>query len=477
MPIIYPITNAENDMLGTDYLKNAEILEKILCPNESFDVVRRDIIVCNKKFRMYFIDGLIKDETMLRIMDTLMGLKQLDAGDMQKFLDTHIPYVETEVADDENKIISSVLSGMTAFIGEGLNGAALVDARTYPVRSVEEPENDKVLRGSRVGFVETLVFNTALIRRHIRDPRLRVKMKSVGTASKTDIAVCYMDGVADKKYVDAIEKQIDEIKTEALSLGAQSLAECLIKRRWYDPFPKIRYTERPDSAAASLLEGSIIVVVDTTPHVMILPTSIFDFLQETDDYYLPPLVGSYLRIVRMVLFFGTMIISPLWYLLIMHPDYIPQWLDFIRVAENPGLPIICQLFLLEFAVDGLKLAALNTPSVLAGSFSIIGGLLLGDFAVKVGWFVPETILYTSFVALANFSQPSYELGYAFKFMRLILLALTAIFGIWGFAAGLLISVILVAMNKTVTGSRSYLYPLIPFNGKAMKRLLFRTKKP
>ncbi len=466
-------------MLDKNYEKNAALLEKILKPEESFDVVRRDIIVCGKKFRMYFVDGLIKDETMLRIMDTLMGLTSLEGKsgtDMQEFLNTHIPYVETEVCDDENKAAVSVLSGMTAIIGDGLNGAALVDARTYPVRSVTEPENDKVLRGSRVGFVETLVFNTALIRRHIRDPRLRIKMRSVGTSSKTDVAVCYMDGIADKKYIQAIEKQIGEIKTDALPLGTQSLAECLIKRRWYDPFPKIRYTERPDSAAASLMEGNIIIVIDTTPHVMILPTSIFDFLQEADDYYLPPLVGSYLRIVRIILFFATMVISPLWYLFIVHPEYIPPWLDFIKVSENPGLPIIAQLFILEFAVDGMKLAALNTPSVLSGSFSIIGGLLLGDFAVKVGWFIPETILYTSFVALANFSQPSYELGYAFKFMRLILLALTAIFGIWGFIAGLVIAMILVAINKTVTGSRSYLYPLVPFNAKALGRLFFRLKK-
>ncbi len=466
-------------MLGNDYEKNAEMLESILCPDESFDVVRRNITVCGKKFRMYFVDGLIKDETMLRIMDTLMGLQKLEGKsgtDMQSFLDTHIPYVEAETCDDENKAVASVLSGMTAMIGDGLNGAALIDARTYPVRSVTEPENDKVLRGSRVGFVETLVFNTAMIRRHIRDPKLRVKIKSVGTSSKTDVAICYVDGIADGKYVKEIEKQIDAIKTDALPLGTQSLAECLIKRRWYDPFPKIRYTERPDSAAASLMEGNIIIVIDTTPHVMILPTSIFDFLQEADDYYLPPLVGSYLRIIRAILFFGTMIISPLWYLLISHPEHIPEWLEFIKVQENPGLPIILQLFLLEFAVDGLKLAALNTPSVLSGSFSIIGGLLLGEFAVKVGWFVPETILYTSFVALANFSQPSYELGYAFKFMRLLLLALTALFGVWGFAAGLLVTVILVAVNKTVTGSRSYLYPLIPFNAKAMGRLLFRMKK-
>ena len=173
----------------------------------------------------------------------------------------------------------------------------------------------------------------------------------------------------------------------------------------------------------------------------------------------------------------TMFASPLWYLLITHPQFIPEWLEFIKVSEHSSLPIILQLFLLEFAVDGLKLAALNTPSVLAGSFSIIGGLILGDYAVKVGWFVPETILYTAFVSIANFAQPSYELGYAFKFMRIMLVILTALLNVWGFIAGVLIIILLISTNRSVGGGKGYLYPLIPFNGKALYSLTFRKKKP
>ena len=209
---------------------------------------------------------------------------------------------------------------------------------------------------------------------------------------------------------------------------------------------------------------------------MIFPTSIFDFLQETDDYYFPPLTGTYLRIVRQLVFWMTIIITPLWYLLLGYEDSLPQWMLFI-VPEDPGaLPLIVQLFLTEFVLDGLKLASLNTPSVLSNSLSVVGGLMLGDFAVQVGWLCPDVILYMAFVSIANFTQSSYELGYAFKFMRMITLLLTALFGLWGLIGGMVLAVVLVAVNKTVNGKFSYLYPLIPFNAKAMGRLLFRLKK-
>ena len=209
---------------------------------------------------------------------------------------------------------------------------------------------------------------------------------------------------------------------------------------------------------------------------MILPTSLFDYLQQTDDYYFPPLTGTYLRVLRHLVFFFTILITPLWYLILENPWILPEELKFIIPPERGEIPIIIQLFLVEFVIDGLKLASLNTPSMLNNSLSIVGGLILGDFAVKAGWLIPEVILYMAFVAIANFSQPSYELGYAFKFMRMLLLLATALFGVWGFGIGILLIVLLVATNKTVNGRRSYLYPLIPFNVKAMKRLLFRVKK-
>jgi stage V sporulation protein AF len=172
----------------------------------------------------------------------------------------------------------------------------------------------------------------------------------------------------------------------------------------------------------------------------------------------------------------TVLVTPLWYLALMHETQLPECLLFL-VPKDPGeLPIFAQLILTEFALDGLKLASLNTPNILSNSLSVVGGLLLGDFAVTVGWLSPDVILYMSFVAIANFTQSNYELGYAFKYMRILTLVLTALLDWWGFALGIIITITLAATNKTVDGKRGYLYPLIPFNGKALARLLFRLKK-
>ena len=453
-------------------------MDGLLNIEENFDVCRRDMTVCGKKCAVYFVDGLTADDVLQRVLDTFLRLTEFRPSSfsgLKSFADALVSFAETSEIETYEDAVTAVLSGICVMFVDGVSGALGIDCRSYPKRALTEPENDKVLRGSRVGLVETLVFNTALIRRHIRDPRFTAAHFRVGGSSRTDVAVCYIKGKADEKYVREIENKIISVKTDALIMGAQSLAECIMPQLRFNPFPKIRFTERPDCCAAHLLEGKVIVLTDTSPAAMILPSSIFDFIQESDDFYLPPLIGSYLRFIRCTVFFLTFILSPLWYLLISYPDMIPPWLSFIKVSEPSEMPIIFQLFLLEFAVDGLKLAALNTPSMLSGSFSIIGGLILGDFAVRVGWFVPDTIFYMAFVAIANFSQPSYELGYAFKLLRLIMLLLTGLFKLWGFIAGLLLFFILIATNRTV-GGKSYLYPLIPFDKKAMLSLIYRHPK-
>jgi len=299
---------------------------------------------------------------------------------------------------------------------------------------------------------------------------------TVGNNSKTDIAICYMDGKADPKYVEYLKEKLKNIDTGSLSLGHQSLTECLVKTRWYNPFPKVRNTERPDTAVAQLLEGSVIILCDNSPEAMILPTTIFDFMQEANDFYYPPLTGTYLRIVRHLVFWSTLVLIPIWYLFIKNPEIVPSWLLFTIPTSEAKIPIIAQLLLVEFILDGLKLASMNTPSMLSNSLSIVGGLILGDFAVNVGWLIPEVILYMAYVSIAAFTQTSYELGYAFKFLRVVILILTALFNYYGFAAGILLTFILICTNKTVNRRRSYLYPLIPFNGKALLSMYVRLKK-
>ncbi len=460
--------------LGTLYKKNIAAVRERLRAGESFDIIERHLTVLNRDMCFFYIDGFTKDSEMQRVMQFLLNLKEgFNAEDVER----RLPYVEVERISDIDALTVAVLSGQTAVLAESFGGEAiLVDARTYPARDTSEPTSDKVMQGAHDGFVETLVMNTALIRRRIRDERLTMEHTRLGGASKTDIVISYMSGIADEKLISATRKKLAEAKPASLTLGFQSLAESLIKKGWWNPFPKIRTTERPDTAAAQLMEGSILVICDTSPQVMILPTSIFSYLQQTDDYYFPPLTGTYLRIIRTLILVFSVVVTPLWYLCIEYAEMLPDAMKFL-VPDEPGyLPIILQLFLSELAIDGLKIASMNTPDMLSNSLSVVGALLLGDFAVGVGWLCEDVILYMAFVAIANFAQQNYELGYAFKFMRMITLALVYFLGIWGFLLGMLIFIIAVTTNNTVFGRLHYLYPLIPFRPAAIKKILFRTKK-
>lgn len=461
------------EKLCEDYRVNVAELSLRLRYKESFDVIKRTLMAGGKELCFFYIDGFVKDSEMQRIMQTLLQRNDLPNA---REAELGLPYVEVERTGDIGKIITAVLSGQCVILAEPFGSSAiLVDARTYPARGTEEPDGDRVMQGAHDGFVETLVMNTALIRRRIRDARLTMEHKCVGESSKTDVVICYMKGVADERLVRDIRNRIEKAAPRALTLGFQSLSETLIRRGWLNPFPKIRTTERPDTASAQLLEGSVLVLCDTSPQVMILPTSIFEYLEEADDFYFPPLTGTYLRLVRLVILLVSVIITPVWYLYLEYAEICPPVLNFL-IPEDPGaLPIILQLFLVEVAIDGLKIASMNTPNTLSNSLSIVGALILGDFAVEIGWLCPDVILYMAFVAIANFAQQNHELGYAFKFMRMLILLLTWIFGVWGFGLGVAVFIIAVVKNRTVTKG-GYLKPFCPWNGTAMKKLLIRTKK-
>ncbi len=465
-------------LYSSDIRENEKFFDYTFRVDKNFDLIKRTIVFAEKRAVLYFIDGFVKDELMEKILEFLMKIKKdgmiAKITDAKAFAETFIPYTETDATADSDELVTMVLSGAVALLIDGFSQAIIIDARTYPMRSIEEPDSDRVLRGSHDGFVETIIFNTALLRRRIRDPRLIIEMVRVGKKSQTDVAICYLESKADLSFAEKIKKKLKGLSVDSLTLGQESLAEALIQQRWYNPFPKVRYTERPDSAAASVYEGKILLLVDNSPSAMILPTSVFDFVQETDDFYFPPFTGTYLRLTRIFTFLLTMFLTPVWYLLIRNPSFIPSWLAFIQISEPNTVPVILQLLLVELAIDGLKLASLNTPSPLAGSFSVIGGLMLGEFAVKAHWLVPEVILYMAFVAIANFTQPGLELGYAFKFIRMLLLIAIAVFNFWGFIIGLVVCILLICFNKTVSG-KSYLYPLIPFDRKELKKLFVRKR--
>ncbi len=457
--------------------ENEEILDKELAIDQSFDIIKRNITVAGIPCAIYYIDGFLKDEVMEKVFEFLLNKKEdstISVSTATDFIKTFMPYPETETKKSIEEGILSVLSGATLLIADKISEGIVVDARTYPVRSVEEPEKDKVLRGSRDGFVETLVFNTSLIRRRIRDRALTMEIFSVGELSSTDVVISYMKGKADEKMLAIVREKIKSLNVKAITMCQESLAEAFTNNKMLNPFPKIRFTERPDAAAASLLEGKILVITDNSPSVMILPSFFFEFWQETDDYYFPPLTGTYFKISRVLIFLLTIFLTPVILLLLENPELIPSWLSFIRIEESYEVPLFLQFLVLEFAIDGLRLASLNTPSTLSSSLGTVAALILGEFAIKSGWFVSQTILYMAFVAITNYAQPSFELGYAFKFMRIMLLILVQFLGIWGFIAGVIILFLLLLFNKTLSGE-CYLYPLIPFEWKAFKKIFIRKK--
>ena len=464
-------------MFTTDYNTNLQIISDAMSSEQSFDLIKRDLIIADRKAALFFIDGLLKDDITEKILEFFYkNVKSENFKSALYFAQSAVPYVEVEVTSDLKKICTDVLSGIFALIIEDFTEVILLDTRTYPQRSTSEPDNDKVLRGSRDGFVETLINNTALIRRRIRDTNLTVKAYSVGTQSHTDVAVIYMENKVDKKLLANLDKRLKAIDVPSLTMNQQSLVEALYKNLWYNPFPKVKHTERPDTTASAIPDGNIVILVDNAPSALLLPTSIFDVLEEADDYYFPPVTGTYLKLARYFITIVTVLITPLWLLALQNPDYCPEFFRFVLLDEPQNIPVFWQLILMEVGIDGLRLAALNTPNSLTTPLSIIGAIALSEFAVESGWVSMEAILYMALVTVANFTQPNFELGYSFKFCRVLLLVLTYIFNVWGFIIAFIINLVLLCTNRTLS-SKSYLYPLVPFNGKEFLRKILRIRNP
>ena len=463
------------ETLTTQLQENRQALDSLLGVGRNYDIISRDIDIGRRRGRMYVIDGYGDDGVLERLTAFLLspGAPLADgAGDMQQFIDRCVSFCEVNCENKLDAILTGVFLGKTALLLEGFDHCALIDAKQFPGRGVEEPSDGKVLRGSHDGFTETLVQNTALLRRRIRDKELTLENHKVGSRSKTDVVLAYLENKVDRGELETLRRKLAAIDVNSTAMSQESIAEAMMAPQWYNPFPKVRYTERPDAATACVMEGNIVLLVDNSPSVMLLPTHFLDFMEEANDYYFPPLVGTYLRYLRIAVMLLSLLITPLWYLLVKDPAQAPEFLRFVAPEEEGSVPLLVQMLLLEFVVDLLKLASLNTPDALSSSFSMLGALILGEFAVQARWLVPEVLVYMAFVAIANFAQPSFELGYALKLMRMVILLLIAAFDVWGLIAGVLLLIFLLATTKPILG-KGYLYPLWPFDGRALRRILLR----
>lgn len=444
-------------------------------PDRNFDILNKKMIIGGRLTEFFMIDGFVKDDIMEKLLESFLSIKKEDMPAASQDFANMITYTEVSIQKTYESAALDMLKGITCMFVDGYPCAFMIDCRSYPARSVSEPWKNRVLRGSRDGFVETIVANVTLLRRRIRTPDFSVKAFNGGTLSKTDIAFAYIQGKADEKLLESLIKRVESIPVEALTMNIESVAEMLLPGPYINPFPKFKYSERPDTAAAAIYDGNIVILVDNSPAVLIVPTSIFDVMEEADDFYFPPVTGTYIKWSRYIMNIVSLIVTPLWIMFLNNPTWLPGWLNFVLIEEGgSSVPVLVQLLLLEFAVDGLRLAAVNTPTLLSTPLSVIAGIVVGEYAVSSGWFDAETLLYMALVTIGTYTQTSYEIGYAIKFFRIVLLLLVWFFDVWGLVAGLILLVLTVAFNKTISG-KSYLYPLIPFNWNMLKRKLLRIR--
>jgi stage V sporulation protein AF len=373
-----------------------------------------------------------------------------------------------------DKVADMVLAGPTALAVDGVSEIILIDARTYPVRGPQEPDTERVVRGSRDGFVETLVFNTALTRRRIRDRTLRMEYMQVGRRSQTDIVICYIEDIADPDMVKKVKDSISKIDTDGLPMGEKTIEEFISGRHW-NPFPTVRYTERPDTAATHIYEGHVCIIVDGSPSVLITPTTFWHHLQHAEEYRNKPLVGAYLRMVRFMAVWTSLFLLPLWYLFAVRPELLPEKLSYIGPNDPGQIPLFLQFFIIEIGIDVLRMAAIHTPTSLATALGLVAALMIGQVAVEVGLLTNEVILYLAIAAIGTFATPSYEMSLANRLVRLFLLVMTAAFQLYGFLIGIVLFIIMLARMKSF--GVPYLWPFIPFNLRAFRDVLVRSPIP
>jgi stage V sporulation protein AF len=462
--------------LSPRFEENITYLHNELPVQESFDVIHHKLEYGGVKMALFFVDGFAKDDVMVQILRHLDAYapQNLHPDPVKKLTQSLIPYLEVSSTDDLENVITQVLSGQAALIVEGATEAILIDIRTYPARTPQEPDIERVVRGPRDGFVETIIFNTALIRRRIRDRSLVMKYKQVGLRSKTDVVLAYMKNIADPELVRLLENKLDEIQIDGITMAEKTIEEFIFGRN-LNPYPLVRFTERADTAAVHLLEGHVLIMVDGSPSILICPTTFWHHLQHAEEYRQKPIVGAFLRWVRFFAIFSSLFVLPLWYVMATNPYLLPERWSFIGAEKVGHLSLFWQFFLAEIGTEVLRMAAIHTPNALATALGLVAAVLIGEVAVQVGLFSHEVILYLAIAVVGNYATPSYELSLANRIFRLIFLVAGALFGMYGFLLAVLLWFILLASTKTLTVP--YLWPLIPFHGKSLIEVLVRTPIP
>jgi len=455
---------------------NKEFLNDTMGVGKTFDVGMHELTVGGTRVLLYYINGFADNNIVTQILRDLNDLKEQDmqSNVFEHLFHKFIPFFQLAKVTTTDEFMDKLLVGQVGLIIDGERQGIILDAKMLPGRQPQEPDTERVVRGAHDGFTETLVINTALTRRRIRDERLRFEIVQIGQRSKTDVAIAYLHDVANPELVEKLKKKLQDIRIDGIPMAEKSVEEFIIGKT-FNPFPLVRYTERPDVAAIHLLEGHVLIYVDTSPSVMITPATFFHHVQHAEEYRQTPVVGFYLRWVRFFGIFASIFLLPLWLLLALNPSLIPDAIEFIGVKEKGQVPLLVQFLAAELGLDLMRMAAIHTPQPLTVAMGLLAAILVGEVAIKVGLFAPEVILYIAVAAVGMYATPSYELAMANRLVRIFLLLMTGFFHVTGFMIGVLLVLVGLAVSRSL--DTPYLWPFIPFNFTAMKDILVRMAVP
>lgn len=437
-------------------------IDELLGIDHAYDISKRAMVIDNKKANLYFMPFLVNAGEVIELFFGFYMTKDLDYSISNKI--AHQSITKTK---DLNFVATSILEGMVAIVIEEVADIYVMDMRNYPSRSVDEPETEKVVRGSRDGFNENMATNVALVRRRIKTGKVVTKLFKIGKLSQTNVSLIYLEDYVDQKALKNVEKALSNVNITELTMTDKALEEIVIGHK-YTPYPLVRYTERPDTFVAHLYQGMFGIIVDNSPSAILGPVSIFDHMQHAEEFRQTPVAGTYLRILRFLGILFSFLLMPLWYVCIKM-NYLP--FDSLLFEISNSKSLFLQIIFIEVGIELLRMASIHTPNALSTSMGLIAGVVIGNIAIELEIFSNAIVFIGSISAIGTYITPSYELGLANKILKIGLLILIATWGVWGLVSGLILLTIYLMSLKSF--DRPYLYPLIPLNLKQLKKQIIR----
>ena len=452
--------------LSSDLDSNIKHIEMLF--SDCGDIVKREVTIDDEKnLRIYgvYTDGLINRDILenyllSRVFEykNLNGEIDTDTYSPSKMVMQHFSATfDVKEVDKMDDMVKAVLSGDSAVFVEGSSKGLVIATRSWPARGVSEPSTENVVRGPREAFTETIRFNTVLVRRRIRDTKLKFKMISYGTRSRTDIALVYVEDIVKPELVKEIEERLDKYVIDAVF--DSGYIEQLIEDSWKSPFPQTQATERPDKFAASLLEGKVGILVDTSPFGIIVPATLNAFYQASEDYYQRWQIMSFTRILRYIVSFFSFTLPGLYIATLnFQPAILPTPFAISIAASREGITFstVTEIIVMEVIFELFREAGIRAPGAIGHVIALVGGLVIGQAAVDANIISPMIIIIIAFTAICTFAIPDYSLASAFRLVRYLFIALSAALGLYGFLIAMLI--VLTHLSSLESFKIPYLAP-------------------